>query len=241
MTLYYNFMPAHFACQGIFAGGGHGIDKSRPVRYHGGKTAKRSVRVLDLIVLSGLPASGKSTVARALQGAFPYPILEKDRIKECLFDTLGFQSHEEKRRLDGAASRILLQVAEDILSAGGSVILDNNFDVAAGAELRALQSRLGPRCVTLLVSADEDTLYARYLARDLAHTRHPGHAVSDRYPPLPGDPEVAPQEREGFAQRYLSRGMGQVSWDGPVVHVDTTRPLDRDALVEEVREALEGQ
>ncbi len=198
---------------------------------------------MDLIILSGLPASGKSTVARALQEAFPYPILEKDRIKEGLFDTLGFQSHEEKRRLDAAAAQILLQVTEDILTAGGSVILDNNFDTAAGEALRALQSRLGPRSVTLLLTADEEALYSRYLARDQAHTRHPGHAVSDRYPPLPGDPEVAPQEREGFAQRYLSRGMGRVNWDGPVLTVDTTdlASLDRDALIDQVRSALDAQ
>ena len=198
---------------------------------------------MDLITLSGLPASGKSTVARALQEAFSYPILEKDRIKECLFDTLGFQSHDEKRRLDAAAARILLEVAEDILRAGGSVILDNNFDVAAGAALRELQRRCGPRSVTILLTADEETLYARYLARDRAHTRHPGHAVSDRYPPLPGDPDVAPMEREGFAQRYLSRGMGRVSWDGPVIEVDTTDldALDRDGLIARVRAALEAQ
>ena len=197
---------------------------------------------MDLIILSGLPASGKSTVARALQGAFPYPILEKDRIKECLFDALGFQSHEEKRRLDAAAARILLQTAEDILTAGGSVILDNNFDTAAGEALRELQARFSPRSVTVLLTADENTLYERYLARDLAHTRHPGHAVSDRYPPLPGDPEVAPLEREGFAQRYLSRGMGQVNWDGPVLTVDTTdlAALDAAALVAQVRAALES-
>ena len=198
---------------------------------------------MDLITLSGLPASGKSTVARALQEAFSYPILEKDRIKECLFDTLGFQSHDEKRRLDAAAARILLEVAEDILRAGGSVILDNNFDVAAGAALQELQRRCGPRSVTILLTADEETLYARYLARDRAHTRHPGHAVSDRYPPLPGDPDVAPMEREGFAQRYLSRGMGRVSWDGPVIEVDTTDldALDRDGLIARVRAALEAQ
>ena len=198
---------------------------------------------MDLIILSGLPASGKSTVARALQSSFPYPILEKDRIKECLFDTLGFRSHEEKRRLDAAAARILLQTAQEILSAGGSVILDNNFDTAAGAALCSLQSRLNPRSVTLLVTADEAVLYERYLARDQAHSRHPGHAVSDRYPPLPGDPEVTPMEREGFAQRYLSRGMGEVSWTGPVIQVDTTDfgSLDRDALIAQVRAALGAQ
>lgn len=198
---------------------------------------------MDLIILSGLPASGKSTVARALHPSFPYPILEKDRIKECLFDTLGFQSHAEKRRLDAAAARILLKTAEDILAAGGSVILDNNFDTAAGEALRALQERLRPRSVTLLVSADEEVLYERYLARDLAHTRHPGHAVSDRYPPLPGDPEVSPMEREGFARRYLERGMGKVSWDGPVIEVDTTDPeaMDQADLVARVRAALEAQ
>ena len=107
---------------------------------------------MDLIILSGLPASGKSTVARMLQTAFPYPILEKDRIKECLFDTLGFQSHEEKRRLDAAAARILLQTAEELLAAGGSVILDNNFDIAAGAALRELQARRRPRSVTSGIS-----------------------------------------------------------------------------------------
>ena len=198
---------------------------------------------MDLIILSGLPASGKSTVARALQGAFPFPILEKDRIKEQLFDALGFQSHEEKRRLDAAAARILLQTAEDILTAGGSVILDNNFDTAAGTALKALQERLRPRSVSILLTADEDVLYERYLARDLAHTRHPGHAVSDRYPIQPGDPEVAPLERAGFAQRYLSRGMGQVCWDGPVLTVDTTDldALDWDGLIARVREALEAQ
>lgn len=198
---------------------------------------------MDLIILSGLPASGKSTVAHALQTAFHFPILEKDRIKECLFDSLGFQSHGEKQRLDAAAARILLKIAEEILISGGSVILDNNFDFAAGEALRELQARCAPRSVTLLVTADEETLYARYLARDLSHARHPGHAVQDRYPPLPGDPDITPMEREGFAQRYLSRGMGEVCWDGPVLKVDTTEPgmLDQDALIAQVRSMLETQ
>ena len=113
---------------------------------------------MDLIILSGLPASGKSTVARMLQTAFPYPILEKDRIKECLFDTLGFQSHEEKRRLDAAAARILLQTAEELLAAGGSVILDNNFDIAAQVEEGSIAHPYVPYgCVGVDVTANGTT------------------------------------------------------------------------------------
>jgi hypothetical protein len=50
-------------------------------------------------------------------------------------------------------------------------------------------------------------------------------------------------EREGFAKRYLDRGMGQVNWEGPVLSVDTTdlAALDREALVAQVRSALESQ
>ncbi|MBQ8080749.1 MAG: dephospho-CoA kinase [Clostridia bacterium] len=40
---------------------------------------------MKLIILAGMPATGKSTVARRLQEAFGYPILEKDAIKKrCL-------------------------------------------------------------------------------------------------------------------------------------------------------------
>ena len=41
------------------------------------------------IVVSGLPASGKSTLARAIADALRLPRLDKDEILESLFDTLG--------------------------------------------------------------------------------------------------------------------------------------------------------
>ena len=42
-----------------------------------------------LVVVSGLPVSGKSTVAAILNDALSLPLLDKDSILEALFDTLG--------------------------------------------------------------------------------------------------------------------------------------------------------
>ena len=42
-----------------------------------------------ILLVSGAPASGKSTLARALAQIFAYPLISKDTIKESLFDSLG--------------------------------------------------------------------------------------------------------------------------------------------------------
>ena len=55
------------------------------------------------ILVTGIPASGKSTLAAAIAGALHLPWISKDRIKELLFDRLGFRSREEKVRLGLAA------------------------------------------------------------------------------------------------------------------------------------------
>lgn len=42
------------------------------------------------ILVAGMPASGKSTVAEKIAEALEIPMLSKDAIKEVLFDDLGF-------------------------------------------------------------------------------------------------------------------------------------------------------
>ena len=46
---------------------------------------------MDLIIIAGMPASGKSTYARKLSRALGYPIIEKDNIKEQLFDPTVYE------------------------------------------------------------------------------------------------------------------------------------------------------
>ena len=66
------------------------------------------------ILVTGIPASGKSTMARFLAEAFGLPVISKDRIKEWMYDTIGFRSREEKVKLGIASMQIMYDLAEEL-------------------------------------------------------------------------------------------------------------------------------
>ena len=52
------------------------------------------------ILVTGIPAAGKSTMAGYLSDYFGIPVISKDRIKELMYDDIGFHSRDEKVKLD---------------------------------------------------------------------------------------------------------------------------------------------
>ena len=100
---------------------------------------------MELILLAGLPATGKTTLAKKLSEILHLPVLEKDEIKEVLFDTVGYADAEERQKLGLAANRILLRTAESLLAMGNSLILVNNFDAQSTPLVEGLIARTGCR------------------------------------------------------------------------------------------------
>ena len=197
-------------------------------------------RGMKLIIIAGMPSAGKSTIAKKIGAFFGYPILEKDDIKEELFDTLGYGDRAEKRKLDVAATAVLMRCAESVLSSGESLIIVNNFRVDMKEKVQRMVDRCGCHCVTVFLTGDADVFYTRYVERDQKRSRHLGHTFIDRHPPLPEDDLNVRMSRKDFADIFEKQGMADFKIKGPRIEVDATHPeaVDADALIHRIREAL---
>ena len=198
----------------------------------------------SLILVAGMPATGKSTLAKKLGAAFGLPVLEKDEIKEGMFDTIGYADLAAKRQLDKAAAAVLLRVARAVLESGSSAILVNNFDADMRDDVQAMIDACDCRAVTVFLNGDADVLYERYVARDKKKVRHPGHTFINRYPPKEGDVTGLSMTREYFAARFEGHGMADFRIDGARFDVDATHPetIDAPALIAQIRSVLnEGE
>lgn len=199
---------------------------------------------MDLIIIAGMPASGKSTYAKKLSRAMGYPIIEKDNIKEELFDTLGFTCYAEKRQHDVAATAVLLRVADDMLACGQSLIMVNNFRDDAKDALEELINKYDCQCVIVFFGGNSDVFYRRYVERDNAHARHLGHVLQDHFPPRPGDSLNYEMTREEFRQKFEMLGMDKLQVQGGVrIVVDATEPwkIDVPALNDAIANALKNK
>ncbi len=130
------------------------------------------------ILVAGMPASGKSTIAVRISESLGIPMLSKDSIKEVLFDDLGFHSRAEKVQLGTAAMHILYYAAAQLMKVGKPFILENNFEDASIPGIMALLETHHYTAVTVRLTGDPEVIYRRFAARDLSNTRHRGHVWS---------------------------------------------------------------
>ena len=168
------------------------------------------------VVVSGPPASGKSTLAPHLAGSLGLPLLAKDTVKDALMRRLPVSDIEASRELGRAAVAVLLAVAADCPL--GAVLESNFYRSKAAPELAGLPGRV----IEVFCRCDRDVAAARFAAR--AGTRRAGHFDRDRTPDELWNDQVAEPVSGG--------------WE--VIEVDTTAPVDVEWVLGAVRRAMIG-
>ena len=194
------------------------------------------------ILVTGIPASGKSTMARFLAEAFGLPVISKDRIKECMYDTIGFRSREEKVKLGTASMQIMYDLAEELMKSARPFILENNFENVSKEGLLTILEKYKYKAITITLTGDYKIIYQRFLERNRDPGRHPGHVVNDCYP---GSKEINNPVQisyESFVEGITQRGMDSFTANGPQVILDTTDfgRLDREDLVRRIQDIVQA-
>lgn len=178
------------------------------------------------ILVTGIPAVGKSTMAEVMSKRLKLPVISKDTVKELLFDNVGFQSRAEKVNLGIASMEIMYYAAGQLMKAGQPFILENNFEYSSEYGIKNLIEKYQYSALTITLTGDHKVIYQRFLERENSPDRHRGHVVNDCYPEKkenePKNPKAKTISYENFVRGIEQRGFDVFCVDGRQIKVDTT-------------------
>jgi predicted kinase len=170
-----------------------------------------------LVVVTGMPSSGKTTVAEGLAARLALPLIAKDEIKESLYESLGADDVAASARLGAAAYALIFGLARTMLASNVSLILEANFFHAQERDFMSLPEH---RLAQLHCHAPLAVLLERYASR----SRHAGHRDAEKIKELPA--------------RFQSGAHSPLRLPGELIQLDTTEAVDLDALAGRLRELL---
>jgi predicted kinase len=159
-----------------------------------------------IVIMAGLPGTGKSTLARALALRLPGTVLDKDSIRAAIFEPAYV---EYSLSQDDFCGEIMLQTAAYLLSkhADLHVLLDGRTFSRQYQRDRVIEfsSQVGTTCATLECVCSEATALGRIAEAVAANS----HIAANRTPEL-----------------YREIRMAWESIDYPKLVIDTDENLD---------------
>ena len=135
-----------------------------------------------LVVVSGAPCTGKSSLGRRIARTYALPYISKDGIKETLFDSLGWSDKEWSQKLGAATYELMAHMMRLEMAADISFMIEANFRPAQATEwVQTLLDRYHYSAIQIHCITDEDVLMDRFQRRWESGRRHPGHVDDTTY------------------------------------------------------------
>lgn len=197
--------------------------KSHTINLPPDPSSEATLGQVPLVIVSGLPASGKTRLARKLAPALGLPLFDKDDILEGLYEALGVGDADWRGRLSRASDEIFQRLAK---TSSGAVLTSfwrhSQMPSYSGTPTDWIRST-AERLVEVYCLCDPEIAAARFLSR----SRHPGHLDNTK------------RREELLAHFQTLAAMGPLGL-GKVLRIDTAKEIAFDRLVCEVK-ALLGQ
>ena len=136
-----------------------------------------------LIIVCGLPGSGKTTLAKALSKKLGIACLCKDDIKEKLYESMNLSTLEDSKRIGKPAVDIMLYLAEQQLASGVDVIIESPFNFPEDYPLfEDWKEKYNLDLYSIICSTSFSERRKRFLTRKRHEAHHDTQRVSDHLP-----------------------------------------------------------
>lgn len=162
-----------------------------------------------IILITGFPGTGKTTLGQTLSDKYKFPFITKDAFKECIFDTLGWSDKPWSLKVSAASHKIMDYIIDEELKAGHSIIVESNFKNCIDSDrFQKIQEKYNCSIVQILCWADGDLVYERFMERKKTVHRHPGHVEG-----------ISPEE---IKQQLIRGKCDAITINGTTVELDTS-------------------
>jgi Glycerophosphoryl diester phosphodiesterase len=148
-----------------------------------------------VIIVSGIPAAGKSSYGERISKKTNLPFISKDNIKEKFLEVVhrdilekeiinpnDFDEETRKKiQLYGpAAYNVLFHISENLMKTNMSFVMEANFTPRYEGELNALLEKYGYEALNISFCGDMEILHKRFCKRDVSVERHPAHRLKSK-------------------------------------------------------------
>lgn len=180
-----------------------------------------------MLIITGLPCTGKTTLAKELAAKFKLPMISKDVIKESLFDSLGWGERQWSQKIGKATYPIMYKQCEEELKNKRSFIIESNFNPKFDDKvMQGFANLYNPYFIVIKCICDGEILFDRFKERARSGNRHPGH--------------VDESNHDEFRDVLLNGDMKSLNIDASFFEIDTSdfKSINLQDIYDEIKKSL---
>jgi predicted kinase len=130
-----------------------------------------------LIIIAGLPASGKTTFALKLSNILNIPFFNLDSIKSAIGKIIEINNRENSIRLGKSSFFVLMYILESLMKVNKPLIIENSFIQDHEEIIKNLLEKYAYETLTFIFKGNLKIIHNRFTEREYSPERDVGNKV----------------------------------------------------------------